>query len=224
MLIHFHILFNAFQSHYLWVISGDHLNVFAVQCVSVTGLLLLSSKDKAFLTGFFLLQLWSWDICSVELSFLRWRSGALAVVGSSFDSEDDSSSMPPVPPLQHCLVMLLRLCFPWKMLAQLPWNKSSQLEREPGLRAGCRSRDCLMGTFINGLVGCLDFPHVWPSQFPVLDLFPSCQIPSFLLFILGLPVWVIDFNYSAWNVPSVCLLEKSPEQCQKDPKFSFSKL
>lgn len=102
------------------------------------------------------------------------------------------------------------------------WQSSSEINppswRAPVLRAGCRGRGCVARTFINGFMGCLDFPHVWPSQFPVLDLFPSCQIPSFLLFIFGLAVWVIDFNFSAWNVPSVCLLERSQE---KKPKSNF---
>lgn len=98
-------------------------------------LLLLFSKGEGFLTGFSFVQLWGWDICSEGLSFLRWRPGALAVVGSLSASWGRC--------FQHATcasfaALLGKMCSNCVSLGGC-WHSSSEINphswREPGLGA-----------------------------------------------------------------------------------------
>lgn len=126
------------------------------------------------------------------------------VQGTTVPSSLSSCRVPPAPPTHTSPWNTLQLSFSWKALARTLQNIFSRLETAGqgwGAEAGPPSGALCMGTCVNGLVGCLDFPHIWPSQFPVLDPFPSSQISSFLLSILAWLSgwWILIFRLKRYQ-------------------------
>lgn len=102
-------------------------------------LFLLFSKNKAFLTGFSLVQLWGCNVCLVELNFLRSRSGALAVVASLFPSCRRCFQRATCASFAELLIKRGPTVSLGRRWHSSPCNKSSQLERA-GVDGGRRLR------------------------------------------------------------------------------------